>query len=113
MSKYRTADVDQLAGMFKALSNPNRLQIFLRLVQCCDGRPRRRRSDESLCACVGELGEPFDIAASTLSHHIKELRQAGLIEIQRRGQNVECRIAPEPLQLLAEFFEGTQCSCGG
>ncbi|MHC4985864.1 MAG: ArsR/SmtB family transcription factor [Planctomycetota bacterium] len=104
MSKYQITDVDALASMFKALSNPNRLRVFLRLVGCCQGAGRRG-TDDQLCACVGELGEELDIAPSTLSHHVKELRQAGLIEIRRCGQHVQCRLADGPLRQLAAFFE--------
>ena len=91
--------------MFKALANPQRLQIFLQLVtrcglpDCCDASSLGNR------CCAGELGKPLDIAASTLSHHLKELRQAGLMHVERRGQKIECWINPEPLQFLASFFD--------
>mgnify|MGYP003905405807 CR=1 FL=1 len=42
------------------------------------------------CACVGELGKDLNIVASTISHHMKELRQAGLVRMERRGQRIEC-----------------------
>lgn len=98
--------------MFKALANPNRLKVFLRLVGCCQGGGRRQ-SEDQLCACVGELGEELDIAASTLSHHVKELRQAGLIEIRRSGQHVQCRVADGPLRQLSKFFENPPRSLTG
>ena len=56
------------------------------------------------CACVGELGQDLGIVASTISHHIKELRQAGLIRMERRGQKMECWIDPETLSALRDFF---------
>lgn len=105
MSKYRKTDVTRLATMFRALASPQRLQIFLQLVArcgvpgCCDA------SNSGGRCCAGELGKPLDIAASTLSHHLKELRQAGLMRVERRGQKIECWVNPEPLQLLATFFE--------
>ena len=55
--------------------------------------------------CVGDLGRDLGIGASTVSHHIKELYQAGLIQTERRGQHVECWIVPETLEMLAEFFQ--------
>jgi len=95
----------RLAVMFHALASPQRLQIFLQLVArcglpgCCDASSAGAR------CCAGELGKPLDIAASTLSHHLKELRQAGLMHVERRGQKIECWINPEPLKLLASFFD--------
>ena len=89
--------------MFKALSNPKRLSIFLRLISCCS--PGTVCSaDEDMRACVGELGQDIGIAPSTVSHHIKELRRAGLIQMKRRGRKVECWIDPGTLRDLAEFF---------
>ena len=107
MSNYPDKDIKAFAEIFAALSNPNRLRIFLRLVACC--RPGVRFSAESCmetagCACVGDLGQNLDIAASTVSHHIKELRRAGLIRTERRGQKIECWIAPETMEALQGFF---------
>ena len=47
-------------------------------------------------ACVGELGDGLELAPSTVSHHLKELRRA--------GQHVECWANPDALERLAEFF---------
>jgi ArsR family transcriptional regulator len=44
------------------------------------------------------------IVPSTVSHHIKELRRAGLIRMERRGQKIECWVDPEVLKELAGFF---------
>ncbi len=107
MSKHRTADLERLAIMFGALSNPQRLRIFLRLVASCD----------SVCCCdattagirqyVGDLGAGLGLAASTVSHHIKELRRAGLLQVERKGQKIECWASEEAVHLLATFFDGT------
>jgi ArsR family transcriptional regulator len=96
-------NIGQLAEMFKALSNPHRLKILQRLADCCP--PGTRWDDnEQMGTCVGELGNGLGIAPSTLSHHIKELRQAGIIRSERRGQNIECMIDPEIIQALAQYF---------
>lgn len=106
MSKYRAVNPDELAGLFKALSNPNRLQIFLRLLSCC--APGTVCSTDSMNGfCVGELGEDLAVAPSTLSHHVKELQRAGLIKTQRRGQNIECYVDVDKVQTLKEFFSGS------
>lgn len=95
--------------MFKALSNPQRLRIFLKLTKvcspigCCDANP------EGIRRCVGDLGEDLGLADSTISHHIKELRQAGLLNVQRCGQKVECWISDDALKLLNAFVCDTVC----
>jgi ArsR family transcriptional regulator len=53
---------------------------------------------------VGELAENLKIVPSTISHHVKELRQAGLIRMERRGQKIECSVDPESLVALKDFF---------
>ena len=107
MSNYQDKKIEKFADMFKALSNPNRLKIFLNLISCC--RPGtittiKDKTDPERCACVGELGQELGIAPSTISHHIKELRQAGLIRMERRGQKIECSIDPETIPALQSFF---------
>ena len=108
MSKYNTKDIEKFSEIFKALSNPNRLNIFLRLFSCCTpGTPEGiidcSQPDE--CACVGELGSELGIVPSTVSHHIKELRRAGIIRMERRGQKMECWVDPETVTALRHFFE--------
>jgi ArsR family transcriptional regulator len=101
MSKYKNKDADELAELFKALANPHRLRIFIGLARCC--RPGQACAP-SMRACVGDLGDGLGLAPSTISHHLKELRRAGLIEMKRAGQHVECWANPEALARLAEFF---------
>ena len=107
MSNNRDENIEKFSEMFKALSNPNRLKIFLRLISCCEPGTvtsiNPNTGDEG-CACVGELGQDLGIVPSTISHHIKELRQAGLIRMERRGQKIECFIDPATLEALKEFF---------
>lgn len=103
MSKYETFNPEELADAFKALSNPNRLQIFLRLLSCCE--PGTVCSADTVNGfCVSELGEDLAVAPSTLSHHIKELQHAGLIKTQRRGKNIDCFVDTEKVSVLKEFF---------
>ena len=104
MSKYRNTNVPQLAKAFKALANPNRLTIFLQLLDCCE--PGTACSvNEATSRCVGDLGTNLEIAPSTLSHHIKELHQAGLVQMTRRGQHMDCRVDPEMLARLRQFLQ--------
>ena len=101
MSNYRIN-----ADIFKALSNPHRLDLFQRLMSCCAPGTRCDAAD-AVRFCVGDLGEGLDIAPSTLSHHIKELHRAGLVNMERRGKNVECWVDPDILIQLSEFFNPT------
>lgn len=97
-------NTEQLAEAFKALSNPNRLKIFLQLMNCC--APGTVCSAEEVSkSCVGDLGEGLGIAASTLSHHIKELSRAGLIQMERRGQHIDCWVEPNAVKELSHFFQ--------
>lgn len=107
MSNYK--NIERYAEMFKALSNPNRLRIFLRLISCCSpgtvwSIPEKSNSALEVCTCVGDLGQDLGIVPSTLSHHIKELRQAGLIRMKRNGQKIEYFVDPEAVAALKNFF---------
>jgi ArsR family transcriptional regulator, arsenate/arsenite/antimonite-responsive transcriptional repressor len=104
MSKSKTNDVEKYAEVFKALSNPHRLKIFLRLASSGSGGMACCSSDK-VCECVGELGSKLGIAPSTVSHHLKELYRAGLIKMSRNGQRIDCSVDPEIIGSLADFFK--------
>lgn len=104
MSNIDTSSIAELAEIFKALSNSNRLKIFLRLATCCSpGTVGIMESRESH-RYVGQLGEELDIVKSTVSHHLKELRRVGLIRMERKGQKVACWVDPEVVSRLKSFF---------
>jgi ArsR family transcriptional regulator, arsenate/arsenite/antimonite-responsive transcriptional repressor len=103
MSNTRKDETERLAEVFRALSNPNRLRIFLRLITCCP--PGTVHSIEpGTGSYVGDLGKELEIVPSTVSHHIKELQRAGLIRMKRAGQRIECWVDAEALKELAKFF---------
>jgi ArsR family transcriptional regulator len=104
MSNNRYSRFDQLSSVFRALSNPNRLMIFMQLASCCRPGTVCDGDEAELRRCVGDLGRELGISPSTISHHLKELRAAGLIKAERAGQNIECWVDPEILQALSEFF---------
>ena len=110
MSNYKLNNPDQLAIAFKALSNPNRLQIFLQLLSCCEPGTECNIDAVSSC-CVGDLGANLEVAPSTLSHHVKELQHAGLITTHRKGKNIECAVDTGTLAQLREFFNTHGDSC--
>lgn len=106
MSNYRTIDLDNYAQLFRALSNPHRLQIFHLLSGCCTPGTQCN-TDDVLSCCVGDLDQQLDIASSTLSHHLRELHQAGLIDMQRRGKQIFCSVNPDSLEQLRSLFRTT------
>lgn len=103
MSNCQTLNADGLAEIFRALSNPNRLRLLLRLLACCPPGRAHVGTPEQTSACVGELARGLDIGAPTVSHHLRELRQAGLIQTRRCGQRVECVVGGEAFSVLAAF----------
>ena len=103
MSNYNNEDIEELAEVFKALSNPNRLKIFLRLISCC--KPGTVGFfDEDSSAYIGELADEVAVVKSTVSHHIKELKRVGLIKTERQGQKIACWVDPELVKDLHKFF---------
>jgi ArsR family transcriptional regulator len=95
---------EEIASRFRALANPNRLKIFIKLASCCRGSGSGCEIGDT-SRCVGELGRELDIAASTVSHHIKELKNAGLINLERNGRTIKCWVDPVKLRELSGFFE--------
>lgn len=97
------SEIYKHAEKFKALGNPHRLALFHRLLNCCiPGTACPVEHAERLC--IGDLGEGMNIAPSTLSHHIKELTRAGLVQTARRGKSVECWVEPAVLEELSSLF---------
>ncbi len=92
-----------MAETFKALSNPNRLRIFLTLVSAWQSTGGCV-ADDLLSCCVGDLCENVEIAPSTVSHHLKELHHAGLIKMERCGQRICCSVDSETIAGLSEFL---------
>lgn len=105
MPNNKNNNTEQFAEIFKALSNPNRLRIFLRLVTCCTPGTVSIVDPQNLhTTCIGDLGQDLGIVKSTVSHHIKELKRVDIIRTQRDGQKIECWINPEILKNLKDFF---------
>ena len=90
-----------LARMFKALGDPVRLRL-LSLVASHEGGE----------ACVCDISDTFDLSQPTISHHLKVLRQAGLLDCERRGTWVYYWVIPAALQQLSAVLlvEGASVS---
>jgi len=103
MSNYKTIETNQLVDIFKALANKHRLQIYNILTNCCTPGSICS-SDKVFSCCVGDLDSQLDIAASTLSHHLKELQHAGLINMNRDGKQIFCSINTDMMKQLQHLF---------
>lgn len=82
-----------LARMFKALGDPVRLRL-LSLVASHEGGE----------ACVCDISDTFDLSQPTISHHLKVLREAGLLDCERRGTWVYYWVVPAALQQLSSVL---------
>lgn len=96
-------DIKRAARMFKALSHPNRLQLFVNLLEESKlDLAKGRVHDCFLAKLLGGLG---DVGAPTVSHHVKELADAGLIQTQREGKQLSCSVDPDGLAFLRAALE--------
>lgn len=94
---------EDLVLIFKALSNPKRLDIFMSFVRCIPPDTVEKLSEEQLIVCQKCLCDDFDLAPSTVSHHLKELRIAGLINQERKGKDIFISVNPEAVNILKNF----------
>ena len=99
-------DLDNLAKAFRALGDPTRLRIFEFLRDCCgavaleeDGAAHPAQGPT-----VGDVCCKLDVPASTLSHHLKELRYADLITTEKRGRFIVCGINRKTVAALAAYL---------
>jgi ArsR family transcriptional regulator len=86
-------DADELASILKAIADPARLRL-LSLIQA---QPEHE-------ACVCHLTEPLGLSQPTVSHHLKVLLQAGLVEREQRGSWAFFRVREEPLAALTALL---------
>ncbi|MFF7753776.1 ArsR/SmtB family transcription factor [Streptomyces sp. NPDC007971] len=87
----------ELAKMFKALGDPVRLRLLSMIASRAGGE-----------VCVCDLTPAFDLSQPTISHHLKLLRQAGLIDCERRGTWVYYWVLPGTLGRLSGFLSTAQ-----
>ncbi|WP_181765294.1 ArsR/SmtB family transcription factor [Streptomyces albidus (ex Kaewkla and Franco 2022)] len=85
-------EAERAAAMFKALGDPIRLRLFSQIAAHADGE-----------ACVCDISD-VGVSQPTVSHHLKKLREAGLLTSERRGTWVYYRVAPSVMASLARSF---------
>jgi ArsR family transcriptional regulator, arsenate/arsenite/antimonite-responsive transcriptional repressor len=87
-----TVEANRLAAVAKALADPIRIQLVDVL----------RRHAGKVCVC--ELTPLFDVSQPTVSHHLKVLRDAGLVGVERRGLWAYYYVTPEAGKELAQWL---------
>ena len=83
----------QVAPMLKALADPVRLRLLSLVASHQDGE-----------ACICELNDAFDLSQPTISHHMKVLHQAGLVDRDKRGVWVYYQVRPQALAGLGTLI---------
>jgi ArsR family transcriptional regulator len=82
---------EAVAATFKALADPTRVAIVNRLATA-----------EAVCVC--DLTAAFDLSQPTISHHLRILREAGLVEAERRGTWAYYQLVPDAIDTLRAVF---------
>jgi ArsR family transcriptional regulator, arsenate/arsenite/antimonite-responsive transcriptional repressor len=84
-------EAEQLAAAFKVIADPARLRLLSLIASKPGGE-----------ACVCDLIAPLGLSQPTVSHHLKVLHEAGLLDRERRGVWIYYRLRPERLQVLRD-----------
>lgn len=84
-------EAERLAGAMRVLADPARIRLLSLIASGPEGE-----------ACVCNLVEPLGLGQPTVSHHLKVLHQAGLLDRERRGRWVYYRVRPEQLEPIRE-----------
>jgi ArsR family transcriptional regulator, arsenate/arsenite/antimonite-responsive transcriptional repressor len=87
---------EQIAPLMKALADPVRLRLMSLVASQPGGE-----------ACVCDLNDAFDLSQPTISHHLKVLRDAGLLDREKRGVWAYYRLNPEALASVAALVAST------
>src|SRR5207248_11349009 len=90
-----------LAGVFKALADPARFRLFSLIASHAGGE-----------VCVCDLTPAFDLTQPTISHHLRVLREAGLVNCERRGTWVYYWIVPAQLAALSQLLDVSTVAAG-
>jgi len=105
--KINTDDqIETYSDIFKALSNPNRLRILLELTHCSvnGGCFLANIGIDQVENCQHEFAKSLGLAPSTVSHHFKELRQAGLLKMKREGKSLIVWVDKDVIESIKNLF---------
>ncbi|MDA0252593.1 MAG: metalloregulator ArsR/SmtB family transcription factor [Actinomycetota bacterium] len=94
-----TAAAAETAATFKALSDPVRLRLLSSVASHAGGE-----------ACVCDISAGVEVSQPTVSHHLKVLRDAGLLTSQRRASWVYYAVVPEALDALSALLSAVAAS---
>ena len=104
MAQKDTPASEQLANAFRALSNANRLRIYQVIVSHCREHGKANLEDVPAGCAFGDFMQRLNIGAPTVSHHVRELAEAGLIQVERVGRRRFCHADSAMQKQLAMFF---------
>ncbi len=99
-SAKKPVDIKRITKIFKALSNENRLELFLEILRI-NGTYFETECEE--CFITDIMGT-LNIGAPTVSHHMKELTNAGLVITERKGKFLTAKINDELIRELIDIF---------
>jgi ArsR family transcriptional regulator len=94
-------DPEKLSKIMKALSNPNRLKLFLEILKKSESD---YEADECNCYISGIMNK-LKIGAPTISHHLKELSNADLIITERKGRLLVARVNEKTIKRVKDLLE--------
>jgi len=93
-------DTKKMAKVFKALSNPNRLELYIQIVK------KTETSYKTDCGClISDIAKSLNIGAPTISHHLKELSNAELIFTERKGKYVVAKVNKKMVNEVNELLK--------
>jgi ArsR family transcriptional regulator len=102
-------ELSKLSGYFKALSNPQRLKLFMMIYNKCESEKGKLKPNKECCPGIEKAFTTacscLNLSRSTISHHFKELQNSGLVTCERIGQAFNCKVNYEAVKAVKEFIQ--------
>ena len=96
----KSVDIKKMTKVFKALSNENRLELFLEILRINEAFFETECNE----CFITDIMDSLNIGAPTVSHHMKELTNAGLVIAERKGKFLTAKINDEVIKEILEIF---------